>query len=143
MPFVKVLIHAVWGTKNRYPFLTTEVRKAVIEHIMANAKTKGIYIDRLNGYTEHLHCLFALNADMSVSKAMQLIKGESAFWINRQRLTVSKFEWADEYFAASVSDSAKGRVRAYINNQEEHHTKETFAEEYERFMEAYSIKELG
>lgn len=123
MPFVKVLIHAVCGTKNRFPFLTPEVRKAVIEYI----------------HTEHLHCLFALNADMSLSKALQLIKGESAFWINKQNLTASKFEWADEYFAASVSDSAKGKVRAYIDHQEEHHKKETFAEEYDRFVAAYSF----
>jgi REP element-mobilizing transposase RayT len=115
------MIHAVWGTKNRAPFLNDKIRYAVIEHIKQNAKEKGIYIDRLNGYTDHLHCLFALNADMSIAKAMNLLKGESSCWINKQSLTSSKFEWADEYYAASVSDSALNRVRAYIDRQEEHH----------------------
>lgn len=71
---------------------------------------------------------------MSLSQAMQLIKGESAFWINKNDITSMKFGWADEYYAASVSESNLNRVRAYIDNQEEHHRKETFADEYERFM---------
>ncbi len=105
MAFVKIMIHSVWSTKNRTPFLTKELRPVIIDHIRQNAKSKEIFIDRLNGYTEHLHCLFALNTDMTISKAMQLIKGESAFWINKQKLTKIKFEWADEYFAVSVSES--------------------------------------
>jgi len=105
MAFVKIMIHAVWGTKNREPFLTKELLTVVIDHIRQNAKTKEIYIDRLNGHTDHMHCLMGLNADMSIAKAIQLIKGESAFWINKHKLTKSKFEWADEYFAVSVSES--------------------------------------
>ncbi len=143
MSFVKVMIHAVWGTKNRYPFLTTEIRPAVVEHIKQNAVTKEIYIDTINGYTDHLHCLFALNTDMSISKALQLIKGESAFWINKQDLTESKFEWADEYFAASVSESNMNKVRAYINGQEQHHKKVTFMEEYDKFIRSYDTKHQG
>jgi len=143
MSYVKVMIHAVWGTKNRYPFLTKEIRHAVKEHIRENAKTKEIYVDRINGYTDHLHCLFALNADMSISKALQLIKGESAFWINKAKLTKSKFEWADEYFAVSVSESMLDKVRAYIDGQEEHHQKVTFAQEYDKFISKYDIKKHG
>lgn len=144
MPFVKVMIHVVWGTKNREPLLTKEIRSQLIDHIRENALSKEIYIDSLDGYTEHLHCLFGLNADMSLSKAMQLIKGESAFWINnKSALIKSKFEWADEYFAVSVSESMLDKVRAYIQNQEEHHKKKTFAEEYQEFMDAYKFKSQG
>ncbi len=143
MAFVKIMIHAVWGTKNREPFLTKEIRLVVIEHIKQNAKSKEIYINRLNGYTEHLHCLMGLNADMSISKAMQLIKGESAFWINKQKLTKTKFEWADEYFAVSVSESMLDKVRAYIDEQEEHHKKITFQQEYDEFIKKYNFKSHG
>jgi len=139
MSFVKVMIHAVWGTKNRYPFLTKEVREKLISHIKENAKTKQIYIDRLDGHTEHLHCLFGLNADTSIAKTLQLLKGESAFWINKQQLTASKFEWADEYFAVSVSESIVDKVRAYIDGQEEHHKKVTFTQEYEEFISKYNF----
>ncbi|MBW7889127.1 MAG: IS200/IS605 family transposase, partial [Bacteroidetes bacterium] len=130
MAFVKVIIHAVWGTKNRSPYLTNEVRPLIVEHIKENAKEKKIYIDSLDGSVDHLHCLFGLNADMSIAKALQLIKGESAFWINKNNITKTNFEWADEYFAASVSESALDKVRQYIHHQEEHHKKKTFQEEY-------------
>ena len=134
------MIHAVWGTKNRVPFLTSEIRLKTITHIKENAAAKGIFIDRINGYTEHLHCLFCLGADMSVSKAMQLIKGESAFWLNKQGVNSSKFEWADEYFAVSVSESIVDKVRAYIDRQEEHHKKITFSEEYREFLNKHHLE---
>jgi len=137
------MIHAVWGTKNREPLLSKELRSKVIEHIIENARTKDIFIDRINGYTEHLHCLIGLHADMSIAKAMQLIKGESAFWLNRQNFMKSKFEWADEYFAVSVSPSNLNKVRAYIDRQEEHHKGRTFQQEYEEFLNTYRFNGLG
>lgn len=143
MPYVKIMIHAVWGTKNRYPFLTQEIRKKVIDHIKENAKVKGIFIDRLNGHTDHLHCLLSLNTDMSISKAMQLVKGESSFWINKQNLTSSKFEWADEYYAASVCESALPAVRNYIDRQEEHHRKKIFTDEYDKFLKESGLGMQG
>jgi REP element-mobilizing transposase RayT len=143
MAFVKIMIHAVWGTKNREPFLTKELLTLVIDHIRQNAKTKEIYIDRLNGHTDHMHCLMGLNADMSIAKAIQLIKGESAFWINKHKLTKSKFEWADEYFAVSVSESMLDKARAYIDGQEEHHKKKTFQQEYEEFIKTYNFESHG
>jgi len=143
MSFVKVMIHAVWGTKNHYPFLTKAVKEKVISHIIENAKSKQIFIDKLNGHSEHLHCLFGLNADTSIAKTLQLLKGESAFWINKQQLTLSKFEWADEYFAVSVSESILDKVRTYIDRQEDHHKKVTFSQEYEDFISKYNFKNHG
>jgi len=143
MSYVKVMIHAVWGTKNRFPFLNGDTRTIVIEHIKTNAVKKGIYIDTIGGYTDHLHCLFGLNADMSIAKALQLIKGESAFWINSQKITHNKFEWADEYFASSVSEDNLSIVRAYINNQEEHHRVKSYQEECEIFLKEHRLTYHG
>ena len=137
MSFVKISIHAVWGTKYREPILTKEIRTKLFEHIRQNAKVKGIYIDSINGYTDHVHCLLGLNADMSIAKAIQLIKGESAFWANKNKLLKTRFEWAEDYYAASVSDSVVQKVREYILKQEEHHSKMTFTEEFERFIEKH------
>ncbi|MEK7166890.1 MAG: IS200/IS605 family transposase [Patescibacteria group bacterium] len=140
MAYVKIMIHAVWGTKNRFPYLTKDIRLQVIEHIRENAHSKQIFIDRLNGYTDHLHCLLGLNADMSIAKIIQLLKGESANWINKQNLTKIKFEWADEYFAVSVSESMLDKVRDYIDKQEEHHKKMSFNEEYKKFLRQYRFE---
>ena len=93
----------------------------MIRHILENARTKNINIDSINGYKEHLHCLISLAPDLSLAKVIQLIKGESSFWINKNKKTKYKFEWADEYYAASISKSHLKRVRHYIANQEEKH----------------------
>ena len=134
MSYVKIWIHAVWGTKNRHPVLSKEKRNELFLHIKDNAQKKEIYIDSINGYVDHVHCLLALNADMSISKTIGLLKGESSFWANKQKLFPQKFEWADEYFAVSVSDSVFEKVKAYILNQDEHHRKKTFSEECSEFL---------
>jgi putative transposase len=143
MSFVKIWLHIVWGTKNRVPILSVSIRKELFQHIKNNAKQKQIHIDCINGHVDHVHCLIGLNTDMSISKTMQLLKGESAFWVNKNNLIKSKFEWADEYFAVSVSESLVNNVRKYILNQEEHHKKTTFAQEYESFIKTYQFKNHG
>ncbi|UPT69266.1 MAG: transposase [Sphingobacteriales bacterium JAD_PAG50586_3] len=109
----------------------------------SNAKEKGIYIDFINGMPEHIHCLVALNADIPLSKTLQLLKGESAFWANKEGLIKGKLEWAHEYFAGSVSESQVDKVREYIKNQEEHHRKITFKEEFDAFIEKYKLEVQG
>lgn len=138
MAAVKIYVHVVWGTKNRYPYLTKETREILIRHIKENAREKGVYILEINGYHDHLHCLLALNADMTIAKAVNLIKGESSFWINKNKITRENFKWAAEYYAASVSKSDLPQVVKYIQNQEEHHAKKMFIEVYEEFMNELS-----
>lgn len=149
MPFVSVNIHFVWSTKNRVPYLSTkEIREAMWKHIKQNGEEKGIYIDFVNGHQEHCHCLVSLGTEQTISKVMQLIKGESAFWFNKQNfklhpdLAGCKLEWQDEYFAVSVSESVKNKVREYIKNQEEHHKKKTFNQEYDELLLNMALKNL-
>ena len=143
MPFVSVYIHFVWSTKNRVPYLETkEIREAMWQHIRDNGKSKGIFIDFVNGHQEHCHCLVSLGTDQNMSKVMQLIKGEAAFWFNKQGFIKDKLEWQDEYFAASVSYSALNTVRNYIKNQEEHHKKKTFQQEYDEFIEKFGFQKF-
>lgn len=100
--------------------------------------SKGIHVDTLNGHLDHVHCLFELNPEVTLSKSLQLMKGEASFWANKEKLFAQKLDWADDYFAASVSESVLPQVRHYIKTQEEHHQKLTFMQEYEMF-----IKKLG
>lgn len=141
MPFVKVYIHFVWSTKNRTPFLSTpEIRNKVWQHIRENALSKGIYIDFINGYSDHCHCLISLGIDQKMKDLMQLIKGESSFWINQQKLCSSKFYWQNDYFAASVSSSMLEKTRNYIKNQVQHHKKQSLKEEYNDFLELHGFE---
>ncbi|GAK53919.1 transposase [Candidatus Moduliflexus flocculans] len=100
--------------KKRFPFLTADNTKAILVHIKENAESKGIYIDFINAHRDHVHCLISLNPGQTIDKIMQLLKGESSHWINKQQMTQSAFEWADEYFAIFVSDTqVTSRKRVY------------------------------
>ncbi len=142
MSYVRIWLHCVWGTKKQIPFLSAVNKWEILNHIKENAKIKGIYIDFINGDKEHIHCIISLKADETLSKTMQLIKGESSFWINKNGLSKDKFEWADEYFAVSVSESQLPKVRDYIKNQEEHHRKKTWKEECEKFMQKNNFEKI-
>ena len=139
MSFIKVYVHYVWSTKNRLPFLIDSIRYNVFNHIRENATKKNIYIDFINGYTDHIHCLISLNDDLSIGKIAQLIKGESSYWINKNKLTKEKFGWQDEYLAVGVGDNQIENVRKYIAAQEEHHKKYTFIKEYNKFIKRYGF----
>jgi len=134
MSFVKVWVHLVFATKNREPLLKKEFRYNVFDHIAENCKEKEIFLQAINGYTDHVHCLISLGKDQTIAKVMQLIKGESSFWINQNNLTTEKFSWQDDYFAVSVSESQAPTVKNYIKNQEKHHAKKSFADEVNEFM---------
>ncbi len=137
MSWVRIWVHIVFSTKNREPFLQQKIRKQVFQHIKQNAEAKGIWLDCVNGYADHAHCLVSLNKEESISKVAQLIKGESSFWINQNNLTENKFMWQDDYWAVSVSESQLKQIRDYIFNQEKHHRKTTFTNEVNEFMEKY------
>ncbi len=140
MSFVRIWVHLVFSTKNRYPFLNSnELRKQVFDHMLENARQKGIWMDCINGYSEHVHCLISLGREQTISYVAQLIKGESSFWINKNKLTRSKFAWQDDYYAVSVSESHVEQVRAYIISQEDHHKFKSFEEEIEVFMKKYGF----
>ena len=142
MGYIKIWIHLVWTTKDRQPILLKEIRQTVFEHIRNNAKSKDIYIDFINGHAEHVHCLISLKSNQNIDKILMLLKGESSFWINRNNLTQAKFEWQDEYFAVSVSESVVNKVRDYIKNQEVHHQKKSFMDEYNEFMQKYGFEKF-
>ncbi len=139
MPYTKIMIHFIWATKNRSPIITAELKPLLLAHIKENSLKKEIYIDCLNCVEDHIHLLISLGREQTVAKTAMLIKGESSFWVNKQKLIDQKFEWQDEYIGLSVSESAVGNVRRYIANQEEHHRKKTFIQEYNEFLKTHGF----
>ncbi|HTH54463.1 MAG TPA: transposase [Cyclobacteriaceae bacterium] len=107
MSYVRIMVHA----KGREPLLIKEKRDALFDHIRKNARAKDIYIDSIGGYVDHVHCLISLGGDQNIAKVIQLLKGESSFWANKEGMINPKLAWASDYFAASVSESAVVKVR--------------------------------
>ncbi|MCF8396254.1 MAG: IS200/IS605 family transposase [Melioribacteraceae bacterium] len=140
MSYIKIFIHFIWATKNREKLITKETKPKLLSHIKKNAKEKNIFIDTINCEADHIHILISLGKDQTVSKVAQMIKGESSYWWNNESGIGTNFQWQDEYMAVSVSESALERVREYIRNQEAHHRKKMFSEEYELFLRKYGFK---
>jgi REP element-mobilizing transposase RayT len=93
----------------------------------------------INGMSDHIHILVGLNPAQSISNLLQDIKGSSSKWINQKRLVKGRFEWQEGYGAFSYSQSQIKDVIAYIENQEEHHKKRSFNEEYLDFLKKFEV----
>lgn len=142
MQYVKIWIHTIWSTLGRKPLLLESFQKELYHHIKEHALGKNVIIDMINGTQDHIHCLLMLGYDQNIATVMQLIKGESSYWINRRNLLKEKFSWQDEYFALSIGHSQVERVREYIKNQKKHHSKKSFEQEYDELIAKYGFEKL-
>ena len=95
---------------------------------------------QLNSMPDHIHILIGLHTEQSISSIIQNVKSESSKWINNQKITPGKFAWQDGYGAFSYSKSHLPRVIRYIQQQEQHHSKQTFIQEYKSFLKAFGIE---
>jgi putative transposase len=139
--YTKILVHLVWATKNRERVLTKEVRPLVQRHISEYARENQIALEALNVQMEHVHALINLSSNQKVEDVVKLLKGESSHWINDENMIAQKFSWQRGYGAFSVSPSHYERLKLYINNQDEHHRRKTFAEEYQTILRKYGFSE--
>ena len=142
MSYLRIWVHCVWTTNKKIPYLKDKLKDEVIFHIRDNAKLKGIYIDHINGHNEHLHALISLVGKQNISEIMQKIKGESSFWINKNKLTRLKFEWQDDFYSVSIGMPQLDNLRKYIRNQEQHHKIVTFQEELDSIIEEYKLQKM-
>jgi putative transposase len=133
MALTKLWIHCVWSTKCRIPFLKKDLRYSLYDHIIRNANDKSIEINQIGGWDDHVHILLKIHPSQNLSSIIHSIKGESSSWINREKFLPGIFSWQDAYYAESISMKDIKAVKNYIMNQEEHHSKLSFLEEYKKF----------
>ncbi|MGE5399672.1 MAG: IS200/IS605 family transposase [Ignavibacteriales bacterium] len=139
MPYAKIWIHAIWSTKQRQRIIHSTLREELLGHIREYSDKNNIHLDYLNCVQDHIHLLLSLNPNQSLAMCIKLIKGESSHWVNTKGLIHGRFEWQEEYIAISISDSDTARVREYIADQENHHRRRTFQEEYDEFIRDYGL----
>lgn len=143
MRFINIYLHVIWSTKNRSKIIAKGLKLILIQHIKSNAKEKEIFIDSINCTDDHIHLLISLGTDQTISKIVQLIKGESSHWVNKSQVIKGKFGLQGDYIALSVSKSILDKVRKYIDNQEEHHRIKNFLEELDEFKKKYGFENLN
>jgi putative transposase len=137
--YIQIHIQAVFAVQNRESLIQNEFKNELYKYItgiIINNKHKLLII---NGMPDHIHILFGMRPVQSLSELMQDIKGSSSKWINDNNLTKTKFSWQEGYGAFSYSKSQLPKVIKYIENQEEHHKKRSFLEEYKEFLTAFEI----
>jgi len=137
----KVLVHIVFSTKHRFPFLRDKgIRNEMHAYLGGACKNLGCPVLIVGGVDDHVHILCSLSRNLSIAKILGDIKRESSKWIKTKKAGLQKFAWQNGYGIFSVSQSQVERVRKYIANQEEHHRKKNFQDEFRAFLKKYEIE---
>jgi REP element-mobilizing transposase RayT len=137
--FVSSLHHCVFATKRREPVLTPAIRERLWPYLGGIARENGMKTLAIGGVADHVHVLLSLSATMSISKAMQLLKGNSSKWIHETFPALRSFAWQEGYGTFSIGVSDIEETRLYISNQEEHHRTRTYREEVITFLERHGL----
>jgi REP element-mobilizing transposase RayT len=138
--YVSSLIHCVFSTKGRRKIISTQLRERMWPFVGGIARQNGVKALAVGGTDDHVHILLSLPTVMPVAKAVQLIKGGSSKWIHDNFPAQRDFAWQEGYGAFSISISHVQQTVAYIRNQEEHHRKRTFEEEFLSFLKKHQIE---
>ena len=134
-----VLVHFVFATKNRQPWITEEFQPDVAAYIAGLFRNHDCPTLIVNAMPDHVHSLAALARTRSISDIMEAVKGISSGWIKTEDPRFRAFQWPGGHGAFSVSPSQKEVVRRYIANQREHHRRFSFEEEYRRLLERNGV----
>ena len=133
--------HLIFSTKDRYPFLRDKVLRGEMHAYLAEMlRVHDCETLIVGGVEDHAHSLFALSRTHSIASVVKEVKRTSSGWIKTTSRKLSKFHWQAGYGAFSVSQSNLTVVIRYIENQEEHHKRVTFQDEYRRFLRAYGVE---
>ena len=139
MSYVSSYHHCVFSTKERRPIITPALQERLWPFMGGIARQHKVAAIEIGGVQDHVHMLIALPATLAVAKAMQLIKGGSSKWVHDTFPEHRSFGWQTKYGAFSVSVSRLDKTIAYIKNQEVHHRRMTFQEEFLTFLKKHRI----
>ena len=140
MSYVSSYSHCVFSTKDRRPLITAQLRERLWPFLGGIARENKMKALSIGGVADHVHILLSLPATIPVAKAMQLIKGGSSKWVHETFPDQRLFGWQTKYGAFSVSVSKLDGIIMYIENQEEHHRKMSFQEEFIALMKKHNLE---
>jgi putative transposase len=134
-----ILIHLVFSTKNREPFIKPIIEKELppyMARIFRALKSPSLAID---GTADHLHILFSLSRVIKIADLVEEVKTESSKWIKTKGREFKNFHWQNGYGAFSIGQSQVAILKRYIARQKIHHQRVTFQDEYRKFLKSYGI----
>ncbi len=135
-----VLVHVIYSTKNREPFLSdVDLRRGLEGYLAGTLERIECPVLALRTVPDHLHALCRLSRTVSLAKLVETMKTESSKWIKRHNRGSAAFQWQTGYAVFSVSASNAPRVRRYIESQDEHHRRKTFQDELRAFFRRHQV----
>lgn len=137
--FTQLYIHIIFSTKHRQKILPKEHKDEIQKYITGIIQNRNHKLIAINNVADHIHIFVGINPGQSISDLVKEIKTGSTRFINETIFKMKKFAWQDGYAAFSYSRDAIDNVYHYIMNQEEHHRKATFEEEYVKFLNDFGI----
>ncbi|MEO6721942.1 MAG: IS200/IS605 family transposase [Ferruginibacter sp.] len=138
--FHQIYIQIVFAVKGRENLIGNNWKTELHKYIAGIVKGKGQKSIIVNGMADHIHAFVGLKPVMSISDLARDMKNNSSNFINDRKFVKGKFEWQEGYGAFSYSHSHIGKVYDYILNQEQHHKKKTFKQEYLQFLKKFEVE---
>ncbi len=138
--YTSIYVHYVFSTKNRQKIIQPELEKRLWPYMGGIARENKMKALAIGGVEDHSHVFLSLPSTLSISKAIQLVKGGSSTWVSKTFPEFKDFQWQEGYGAFSISISHIDNTVNYIKNQKEHHKKATFQEEYLAILKKHGIK---
>jgi putative transposase len=135
----QVYIQVVFAVKYREAVIVNEWKSILLGVIGNLINETGCKTIIVNGVEDHVHCFLGLKPVISISELMKTVKAKSSKYVNDHHLTKARFEWQEGYGVFSYSHSQVSSVYNYIANQEEHHKKQSFSEEYLEFLDKFEV----
>ena len=135
-----ILIHLIWSTKDRHPWLNPGIREKTHAFIAGAVRQCDCEAYRVGGVADHVHLAVRLSRTLSVADLVKEVKTASSKWVKTQDATFHEFAWQQGYGVFSVGMSQKETLLHYIETQEEHHRTRTFQDEYRDFLTKYGIE---
>jgi putative transposase len=129
-------VHCVFSTKERRDLIALELQERLYAYLVGIADNLGFKILAAGGTSNHVHLLIGLPTSLTLAEAVQKLKANSSRWLRESGV---QFEWQKGYGAFSVSPSLLSTVQAYIRNQEEHHRKRNFEEEFRALLDKSGV----
>jgi putative transposase len=138
---VQIYVHIVFSTKNRAPFLKDRaLRNGLHGYLNGICDNQGSPSLRNGGAEDHVHILCRLSKRLDVAALIRELKRDSSKWVKDENPRLADFYWQQGYGAFSVSPSHVDALIKYIDNQEEHHRRETFQDEFRRVCKKYGVE---
>ena len=138
--FTQIYIHFVFAVQNRASLIQPEWKDELYKYITGIVQKNGHKIIAINGTANHVHIFIGYKPHQLIPDLMQDVKGSSSKWINEKKFVKGKFNWQEGYGAFSNSHSQIDQVVRYISNQEKHHKKQSFQEEYIFLLKKFNIQ---